>query len=250
MKTLIYFSIILVFLSLIIVLAQTTISDLRVDSPIGLFQSLNMPSRTSFIDSDNNRIIAIFNGNDSANLITAQQQSLLSSGQTSFFGDIDNFDNIDGPSRFKETNLNDGTRATASFVTNNNLGFSTSFGITSSGFQLNDTPLENYGFIFHDSPAPFASINNLFYGWTWKVNEDNSTTSFDYETVMDLTPEGNLDISQNYSGSTIVLDITEFRPGCNIEIEGTIVYEANGTKGDFFGCKRQNINTFVWSKFS
>ncbi len=66
---------------------------------------------------------------------------------------------------------------------------------------------------------------------------------------MNLTSEGSLDIIGNYTGDLIQLRGFEPKHECNATTQGTIVYEGNGSSGDFFGCRQQNMNTFLWKAF-
>ncbi len=222
---------VIVMTSLIVVGATTTISDLSIDSPVGIFKTLNTPDRPLMItDSINNRIIAIFNGNDSFNLEQAEIQATqigFNSSVTTFLGDVDNIDDVNGQSRFRETNINNGSGASAAFVAVNDVGFSTAFGIGSSNFLFAGEPFFNNAAIFHRSPADFNTAHAFNYDWKWLANELNTTANFSFIESMKLTGSGNIDINGNYSGQTIKLDLFEDKGLCDSTTEGTIAYESH-----------------------
>ncbi len=119
---------------------------------------------------------------------------------TSLLGDVNNFDNINAQSRFRETNINNGTSASAAFVAVNDIGFTTAMGIGSSNFAFGGLDLNNFGTVFHNAPAGFNFANGFFEGWSWIANVNNNATSFNFTTAMDLRPEGNLEIAGNFTG--------------------------------------------------
>jgi len=206
-------------------------------------------------DSNDSRLIALFNVPQGIIFTSAQNEIDLppnfTGGSTAFFGQVNNFDNFNGFSRFIETNINNGTGAASAFTAVNDIGWNVSIAIGSSNFGVPGVERPNGVAIASRSPADFNFANAFNTGFIWRSNQiTNDTNPINVRNIMNLTTEGNLDIINNYSGTQITLDIQEPKPTCEEDIQGTIVYEGNGSSGDFFGCKRQNMNTFSWSKFS
>lgn len=249
LRSILYLIILITVISIIFVGATTTITDQVVNSPTGVFPVIDMPDTTLlFTDSINNRLLAIFNGNLSFNVEQAEQQVLeFNTGTITFLGDINNIDDIDAFSRFKETNLNNGSNALAGFSAVNDANFSVNFGISSSNFKFGGESLPNGPAIVSFSPEGFTFINALNGSWAWRTSPSSIPTRL---TVASLDEQGNFNITGNFTGKLIQISGFEPKPDCTITTEGTIFYESNGTKGDFFGCKKQNINTFGWAKFS
>lgn len=254
------------FLCVMLVGAVTIITDSSVQSPTGdysdlfvegsltfdndLVGSLNLPG-IPLVFRDGARIFALFNGNATFTTTTIQQTpvfNITNGTSTLFIGDVDNIDNVNGQSRFRETNLNNGTAATSAFTVVNDLGHSTAFGIGSSNFEFAGVPFPNEAAIFHDGPGEFNIANGYDYGWDWRANQLNQSGNFDFVESMQLSPRGNLNIDGNYSGDNILLRAVELKHTCNLDSQGTIVYEGNGSKGDFFGCTRLNLLAFSWKK--
>lgn len=239
----------------VLVAATTVITDRGITFDEGNIidlQEINLTGIPLLIsDNTNNKIIAIFNDDitDIETRALSQSSTLFGGTVTSFFGDVNNFDNVNDFSRFKEVNLNNGVNASAGFVGENNIGHSVSLGLGSSNFKLANTDTPNLGLIFLSSPSDFAFVNDFSTGWQWINDEGNSTGTPIEVTQMELDHKGNLEIKGNFTGDLIQLRNFEPKHTCNMTTTGQIVYEANGSMGDFFGCKQQNINTFVWTKF-
>ncbi len=155
-----------------------------------------------FRDGPDNNIRAIFNGNSSLALITTQATINLdiSKATTSFIGDVDNFDDINAFSRFKETNINDGTNASAGFIGVNDIGNSLSFGIGSSNFEFMNQSANNIGVIRLRSPSDMFFVNDFIKGWFWVSDQNDTTGITDPRFVMDLDAKGNLGIIGNFIG--------------------------------------------------
>lgn len=240
-------------LSVALVGAVTVITDEKVESPTGDFNTIDMKdSPLTFIDSVNGRVAAIFNGNSTfVSPITQGDIGGVNTSQVTFLGDVSNFDNINSFSRFKETNLNNGSFAASGFTAENDIGFTITFGIGSSNFEIAGQSLPSAPAIQSFAPFNFRFINRLDEGFTWRANTNNdSTNGTSVVDIMDLDENGNLNISGNYTGDLIQLRGFEPKHDCDAESAGTIVYEANGTSGDFFGCAQQNMASFGWKKLN
>lgn len=122
---------------------------------------------------------------------------------TGFIGNVDNFDNIDGFSRFRETNLNNGTSASSGFIGVNNLGFNISMGIASNNFQLGNVSIGNIGAIRLISPADMFFLNDFLTSWRWVTDANNGTGFSVPREVMSLSPEGNLSILGNFTADRL-----------------------------------------------
>lgn len=250
-----------IILMAFLVVADTTISDTRISTvnvdvssilkvaTINNVSLMNMDEGPLIFATDS-KAFAVFNGNITQTLALVQTDPTLeaSAGTVSFFGSVNNIDNINDQSRFRETNLNNGTSATSAFVAVNDKGFSTSFGIGSSQFEFAGIEFNNDAAIFHDSPGKFNFANGRYTAWNWRANRDNSSILFNFTESMQLSPEGNLNVAGNFTGHSIQFRGFEPKADCNLDIAGTIMYEENGTKGDFFGCTQLNLLTFVWKK--
>jgi len=248
-----------VFLFSALVYATTTITDESIimdDGTVIGVQNISMKDGGAlfFVDDATGDIRAIFNSQN-LSFVSAMAQTDINitgtGGITSFLGSVDNFDNINGFSRFKETNINSGQFAAAGFTAVNDIGFNITFGIGSSNFFIGGVTLNNTPAIQSNAPAPFRFVNRDKKGFTWRANTNNDINNgTSVVGIMNLTFDGSLDIRNNYSGTQIQLDSQDPKPTCTSELTGTIVYEQNGSKGDYFGCKMQNTTTFVWAKFS
>lgn len=186
--------------------ASVFISDELIDLGGGRINDLSVISLVGepliFIDIVKEAPIAIFNSNESFVFSTAASMSVINFPNTtiSFLGDVNNFDNIDAQSRFKETNLNNGSSASAAFTAVNDLGHTTAFGIGSSGFLFDGVPFFNEAAIFHNSPGKFNTANAFDFGWDWRANKLNGTGGFDFAESMQLSSRGSLNISGNFTG--------------------------------------------------
>lgn len=199
---------VLVILVLVtIVSAVTTISDRNIDLDSGIITRVTNISLAGtelmITDTNSNAVIAIFNTNIAEAKIQANELILSSNATISFFGDVDNFDNINAQSRFRETNINNGSSASSAFTAVNDLGFKTAFGIGSSQFTFAGIPLFNEAAIFHQSPGKFNMANDHMVGWNWRANRLNTSLAFDFIESMQLSGQGNLNIFGNFTGNQI-----------------------------------------------
>lgn len=207
-----------IFLFAGIVIATTVITDRGITFDQGILidvQEINLTGDPLIIsDSTNNKVIAIFNDgvNEIEQIALKQSGALFGGTATSFFGDVNNFDNTNAFSRFKEVNLNAGSNASAGFIGINNINHSLSFGIGSSNFEFMNLSLNNIGAIRLRSPADMFFINDFISGWFW-VSDQNDTTGFtDPRAVMDLDANGNLNILGNFTGNQLYAEGSFFQP--------------------------------------
>ncbi len=155
------------------------------------------------IDSETGFLKAYFNlpAGEIPSFIQSENQSFFSNTTTGFLGDVNNFDDINAQSRFKEKNLNNGSAASAAFVAENDVNFTTAFGIGSSNFAFGNTSFNNEGAIFHNAPSKFNYANGDFFGWNWRANQGGFQNSTDFVESMQLSPGGNLNIDGNFTGN-------------------------------------------------
>lgn len=234
-----------VFLALLLILPLTQGLMIKGDSVIYANPGeLNNPTNIVLndeplfiFDDSTNQLKAYFNlppdQDPSKDLLEFQPLINIteSNSSTGFIGNVNNFDNINGQSRFKETNINSGTSASAAFVAENDIGFTTAFGIGSSNFQFAGTPFPNSAAVFHQSPGEFNFANGFKVGWNWIAN-NQSGAPFNFFQSMSLSPEGNLDILGNITGDN--LDLTGDIFVDNI-ITSTIDVDHLVSGGDFIG---------------
>ncbi len=206
------------------VTAQITITDRDITLTEGQIIGLNEINLTGspliISDSTNNKIIAIFN-DDLSDVISrafTQPSVLFGGAVSSFFGDVNNFDDVNAFSRFKEVNINNGTNASAGFIGINNINHSISIGIGSSNFQFMNLSLENIGAIRLKSPADMFFINDFIRGWFWVADQNDTVGFTDPRSVMDLDAFGNLKIIGNFTAL-----------GSEFSIGGVSVCLSNGT---------------------
>lgn len=224
-KGLILFLILLFSYVLVVTGAGATLrgNSISYESPGQIEGLANISLRNTplvIADSVTGGLIAVFNAPSN---FTAEIVSQMEVGNTTFFfpntstsllGDVNNFDDINAQSRFRETNINNGTSASAAFVAVNDVGFTTAMGIGSSNFAFGGLELNNFGTIFHLSPAGFNFANGFFEGWNWIANLDDTNSSFNFSTAMQLSPGGNLNISGNLTiNETAVYLFSEQPPG-------------------------------------
>ncbi len=209
----------------------------------------------------------------------------ISNTTTSFLGDVNNFDNINGFSRFKETNVNNGSFAAAGFTAENDAGITITFGIGSSQFEVGGEELFSTPAIQSFAPAPFRFVNRLDVGYLWRSNTNNdSTNSSSIINSMILDEKGNLEIAGNYTGinahidneitannatlndtvhanlakietfvilgQTFIDSISGTIP-CDISTEGGIGYSS--IDQEFYGCRDKSggsQNDFEWKKLT
>ncbi len=128
-------------------------------------------------------------------------QPAFSNTSTGFLGDVNNFDNTNGFSRFRETNINNGTNASAGFIGVNNLGFDISMGIASSNFEFQGNPAPNIGVLRLRSPSGMIFLNDFITGYFWLSDQNNTIGVQNPLTTMQLDPIGNLEIAGNFTGN-------------------------------------------------
>lgn len=213
------FSLILLF-SILFITATTSISDLEVRSPRGVYENITNVSFIEvsnktliFFDTLGSRTVALFNAGPGEIESTAAAIGIMGGFERSsgFIGDVDNFDDVNAQSRFRETNLNNGTSASAAFVTRNDLGFTTAFGIGSSNFQFSGESFNSEGVVFHNAPTRFNYANGGFFGWNWIANNGNST-NFNFTETMQLSPGGNLNLLGNFTGNQHYGELSFYDP--------------------------------------
>lgn len=238
----------------ILVTATTVITDKGITFDQGNIISLaniTLGNQPLFIrGGDNDDIRAIFNGNSSIVLISAQDVN-ASTSTTSFLGDVDNFDNVNAFSRFKETNLNNGTNASAGFIGINDVGFRLSIGIASSNFEFDGSPTPNIGALRLGSPATMLFLNDFTTGWSWITDLNNTVGFQDPFTVMDVDPNGNFEIFGNFTGTQFYLEGSFFNPTSTQVVTPTAIltpapisFTENKTNG-FFHTDNQNFTALV-----
>lgn len=221
-------------------------------------------------DSSSNTILALFNADPLLPIITAQSMVLngtFPNTTISFLGDVNNIDDINGFSRFSETNLNNGSGASAGFNGVNDLGFVVNFGIGSSNFMIGNESLPNQGAIASFSPTGFDFVNSLTGDWRWRNNPSGNLSVPIRETVMTLSNFGNLDIAGNFTGLNASVDYlnAEFfvklgmQPvdsisgsiPCNLLHEGSLAY--SNIDQEFYGCRDKSGGSqtdFEWKKLT
>lgn len=167
------------------------------------------------IDQENGFLKAYFNLPEGEfaipNLVNVDfPNTFFSNTSTGFLGDVDNFDNRNGFSRFREINLNNGTNAAAGFLGVNNIGRTISLGIGSSNFQFLNLSLPNLGALRLNSPSVMVFANQFFNGWLWVTDLNNGTNFTAPFVAMDLEPTGNLSIGGNFTvNNTITFPHTD-----------------------------------------
>ncbi len=173
-------------------------------------QNITVQNESLFIiDEKSGFLKAYFNLPDGAsaipNLIESQfPDSFFSNTSTGFLGDVDNFDSRNGFSRFKETNLNNGSDASSGFIGVNDIGRAISMGIGSSNFEFIDRSFPSLGALRLNSPSPMVFANDFFNGWLWVTDLNNGTNFSAPFTSMQLRPGGNLSIKGNFTVNTTI----------------------------------------------
>jgi len=102
--------------------------------------------------------------------------------------------------------------------------------------------------MFSLAPGGTTFSNFLDQGYDWFVNKNDSVVSFDFVKVASLDENGNLNITGNFTANQIQLRGFEPKHTCDSDAAGQIIYEQNGSSGDFFGCRQLNNATFGWFK--
>ncbi len=158
-------------------------------------------------DNIDDTISAIFNAQPGELELEARSMASINSSaffpntSIGFFGDVDNFDDIDAFSRFKETNINNGTSASAGFSAVNDIGLTTNFGISSSNFITGGAGRPNQPTIISFSPEGFNYVNFFGGGWSWIDNPSKNFTDDPRLDVMNLSENGSLEILGNFTGN-------------------------------------------------
>lgn len=255
-KSILFVIIVLVFVTAII--AVTTITDKRIDLDGGqLFSVANITIKSNplmFIDESDGRIIAIFDNENSQtfNSRVLNGNNIIGlNGQTVLVGEVKNYDDINSPSRFSEININNGSSATAVFSAFNDIGFNITFGLGSSNFAIGAVQIPNAPILISFSPSDLRFVNRYANGFIWISSTDNNVSNVaSLATMMSLSKDGSLNVTGNFTGERIQFRPQDPKEDCDIDTQGTIVYEANGTKGDFFGCTKLNPSSFSWKKLN
>lgn len=185
--------------------AGTTLrgDTLSFDNPgvLNSLQNITLDNTPLIItDKNTSGLIAIFNA--PLNFAPAVAQDASSGNSTFFFpntsisflGDVNNFDDINNQSRFSETNINNGTSASAGFKAINNLDFFVTFGIGSENFEFGGVPFNNEGAILNAGPGKFNFANINFAGWDFRSNVSGT-----FVESMQLSGGGNLNIAGNFT---------------------------------------------------
>ncbi len=173
-------------------------------------QNITLQNKTLFIVDEQNGILkAYFNLPEAESVIPTILDSefpntFFSNTSTGFLGDVDNFDSVNGFSRFKETNLNNGSNASAGFIGVNDIGRFISFGIGSSNFQFINLDLPSLGALRLNAPSPMVFANDFFNSWLWVTDRNNGTNFSSPLTSMRLNPGGNLSIAGNFTVNTTI----------------------------------------------
>jgi len=194
-------------------------------------------------------------------------ESPFSNTTTGFLGDVNNFDDINEFSRFRETNINNGTNASAGFIGVNDVGFDISMGIASSGFEFQGIPAPNIGVLRLRSPSGMLFLNDFITGYFWLSDKNNTFGVQDPLTTMQLDPIGNLNITRNITAinSSVFFSEVELfvKLGpqlvdgisaaieCNIDYEGSLSYSS--IDQEFYGCRDKSGGSqtdFEWKKLT
>lgn len=165
------------------------------------------------VDSDKSTVIAMFNADPFVPIQTAQSLIVnfsFPNTTTSFLGDVNNFDNINGTSRFKENNLNNGSGAVSALTVENDVGKSANFGIGSSGFMVGNKNRSSQPAIVSFSEQGFNFVNFLGGNWSWVNNPTGDPDNTTREEVMNLSGGGNLEITGNFTGNQFYGEMSSF----------------------------------------
>lgn len=239
---------IVIVASVMVINAVTTISDdniittgnLTVDSIFGL-EDKGLVIRTG--NSQGIRVVIGINSSEVSSLMS-DLPIIPDNKTTIFLGDVNNIDNIDEQSRFSETNINNGTSASAGFTAINDVGNNVAFGIGSSQFTFASINFSNDGAIFLISPGKFNFANSFYSQWNWRANLDNSSSTFNFTESMQLSPGGNLNIAGNFTGDQIYGGAWQYDMGNVITITGANVWAnvTNFTQGEVNGFRMSDDN--------
>ncbi len=125
--------------------------------------------------------------------------SFSSNTTTGFIGDVDNFDNVNGFSRFKETNLNNGPDARSGFIAVNDIEDNITFGIASSNFKFGNRFLNRTGAVVLDAPNIMIFLNAQSRNCVWFTDNDPGPGIQTPMPVMNLSNDGDLGIDGNFT---------------------------------------------------
>jgi len=227
-----------------IAVATTIITDKGItfdDGNITGLRQIDLDNGPLIITDTSNGVISALFNLPLPEIVTlaATDPMPINVSSTSFFGDVNNFDNLNGNSRFTEHNLNNGTLATASFTANNNVGNRVAFGIGSSNFERAGINLNNNAFVALNSPGNFTFFNIFPTSWKWIANSE-IPPSFNFQEIMLLDNVGNLDIAGNFTGTQIYGEMWQF----NLTNPNTITISVIGEFVNITGYRNGTINGF------
>jgi len=248
--------------------AGTTLSGNTLSTSLGTIEGvrlMNLENHSLILaDTVDGTTIAIFNADAGAIFEIVEGIPIASFPNTSigFLGNVDNFDNIDDFSRFKETNLNNGSFALAGFQGQNNVNQTFGLGVTSSNFIIGGVDLPNEGVTFSLADGGTTFSNFLDVGFDWFVNKDDSVVSFDFERIAELDEKGNYEIDGNFTGELAnlttfaILGATPVNSNassilCAPRYEGALAYSS--IDQEFYGCRDKSSGAgtdFEWKKLT
>ena len=97
---------------------------------------------------------------------------IMNSSDTIFTGEVQNIDDINGISRFSETNINNGSLSIAAFSATNDVGDIMWMGISGSNFNVSvDENQSRIGALFLDSPMQMYYMIGFDQGYVWRNNK-------------------------------------------------------------------------------
>lgn len=240
----------------IVTSASTRLSGNTLTFDVGKLENINdidIKNNTLILNNGEDTIFAVFNAPTDFPIITAQQMGInftFPNTTTAFFGDVNNIDDINGFSRFSETNLNNGSGASAGFNAVNDIGQVVNFGIGSSNFQLGNESLANQGAIASFTDTGFDFVNSFLGDWRWRHNPAGNLSFPTRETVMILSNNGSLTIEGNFSGNQFYGEMFVFAISgpITISIPTLVTINSTGLEGVFTitNFTRGRINGFTF----
>ncbi len=179
-------------------------------TPVGKLNVIGDINITNFslvevfsIDFDNgDRIIS----NDSLQILVDNEvRAIFGPLETEITGNVKNIDDIDGISRFSETNLNDGNASIAAFSATNNIGQIFWMGISGSNFDIGINDFEaGEAALFLDSPHKMNFLIGHHTGFIWRNNPTNNSLLINTTNIlMELDRNGNLNVIGNLTANNI-----------------------------------------------
>ena len=164
-------------------------------------QNITLNGEPLFIIDNNGPFLKVYFNLPRDEVIPFIEQSVnvsfISNTSTGFLGDVNNIDDVNRFSRFRETNINNGTNASAGFIGVNNAGHSVSIGIASDNFEFMSVPAPNIGVLRLSSPSGMLFLNDFITGYFWLSDQNDSAGVQDPLTTMTLDPIGNLNVTSN-----------------------------------------------------